>query len=87
MPMNKVSTLLKYILTLYKKNDANFNILSLYHNFCLLFSSPEPKVQSELLESKAGWSVVMRQQSFFSLKPLDKFTSNFVCRIRVAVTP
>jgi hypothetical protein len=44
----------------------------------LLFSSPEPKVQGELLVSKgdAPASVVMRQQSSSSLKLLGRFTSN-----------
>jgi hypothetical protein len=32
-------------------------------------------------------SAVMRQQSSSSLKPLDRFTSNWVCSILVTVTP
>jgi hypothetical protein len=53
----------------------------------LVFSSPEPKAQVELLVSKGDTpaSVVMRQQSSSSLKPLDRFTSNLVCGILVTV--
>jgi hypothetical protein len=54
----------------------------------LVISSPEPKVQGELLVSKGNAlaSVIMRQQSSSSLKLHDRFTSNLVCSILVTVT-
>jgi hypothetical protein len=53
-----------------------------------IISSPEPKVQDELLVSKGDTpvSVIMRQQSSSSLKLLDTFTSNLVYIILVTVT-
>jgi hypothetical protein len=65
-----------------------FHFVFVYVTF-YVFSSPEPKVQGELLVSKGdapAVSDVMRQQSSSSLKLLGRFTSNLVCMILVTVT-
>jgi hypothetical protein len=70
---------------IYLLAQAHNNNLNL---FACVISSPEPKVQGELLVTKgdALASVSPHQLSSSSLKLLDKFTSNLVCSILVTVT-
>jgi hypothetical protein len=72
----------------YHCKNKNLNLLC--SQKCYIFiSSPEPKVQGELLVSKgdAPASVIMRQQSSSSLEfSLGRFTSNLDCCILVTVT-